>query len=396
VSATDERTVGLGVCGLGRGFTLMLPTFARDARFRLVAAANPSAPARERFTADFGGPAYGSMKELCADRSVEAIYIASPHQLHGEHVALAARAGKHVLVEKPLAITLDEGKAMVAAMEAAGVHMVVGPSHSFDAPYLKAREIVAGGTVGGLRMIHAVNYTDFLYRFRRPEELDTARGGGVVFSQGAHQIDIVRLLAGGLVETVRAQTGIWDKARPTESAYVALMTFAGGAFASLTYSGHGHFDSDEFAGWHGELGRRKDPAAYGAARRALAAAGAAEADAKRARNYGQPGAALGPDSPPPDAHEHFGVVIASCDGADLRPVPEGVMVYGDAERRLEPVPLPAIPRQAVMDELYGAVVHGQAPLHSGAWGLATLEVCLGILESARTGREVAMTLQVGI
>jgi phthalate 4,5-cis-dihydrodiol dehydrogenase len=123
-------------------------------------------------------------------------------------------------------------------------------------------------------------------------------------------------------------------------------------------------------------------------------AGAAEADAKRARNYGQPGAALGPDSPSPDAHEHFGVVIASCEGADLRPTPEGVMVYGDAERRLEPVPLPPIPRQAVMDELHGAVVHGQAPLHSGAWGLATLEVCLGILESARTGREVAMTLQV--
>ena len=115
-------------------------------------------------------------------------------------------------------------------------------------------------------MITALNFTDFLYRPRRPEELDTARGGGVVFSQGAHQVDVVRLLAGGHVRTVRASTGAWDPARPTEGAYSALLTFADGAFASLTYSGYAHFDSDEFCGWIGETGQPKDPARYGAAR----------------------------------------------------------------------------------------------------------------------------------
>src|SRR5690606_7868084 len=124
--------------------------------------------------------------------------------------------------------------------------------------------------------------------------------------------------------------------------------------------------------------RRKDPAAYGGARRALAGVGAAEAEGKRARNYGHAGAAVALGGPPPDAHEHFGVVIASCEGADLRPVPQGVMVYGDADKQLERVPLTTIPRKAVMDELYDAVVHDRAPLHDGAWGLATLEVCLAI------------------
>ena len=60
-------------------------------------------------------------------------------------------------------------------------------------------------------MITALNYTDFLYRPRRPEELDTAQGGGAVFNQAAHQVDIVRLLGGGRVKSVRAATGAWDR-----------------------------------------------------------------------------------------------------------------------------------------------------------------------------------------
>ena len=61
-------------------------------------------------------------------------------------------------------------------------------------------------------MINAINYTDYLYRPRRPEELDTAQGGGAVFNQAAHQVDIVRLLGGGRVTSVRAATGAWDRA----------------------------------------------------------------------------------------------------------------------------------------------------------------------------------------
>jgi phthalate 4,5-cis-dihydrodiol dehydrogenase len=331
------RQVGLAVVGLGRAFTLMLPTFGRDDRFRLAAATTPGAEAHLAFTAEFDAPTYENVEALCRDPDVEAVYVASPHQFHAEHVELAARAGKHILVEKPLAVTLAEGKAMVAAAKAAGVQMVVGPSHGFDAPVRRAREIIAGGTVGRLRMIHALNYTDFLYRPRRPEELDTAQGGGVVFSQAVHQVDVARLLGGGMVRTVRAITGNWDPARPTEGAYSLQLDFEDGAFASLTYSGYGRFDSDEFMGWRGELGQAKGPADYGKARRALGAAATAadEVALKRRRAYGRDGVGLSTESPPPAAHEHF-----------------------------------------------------------GAWGLATLEVCLAILQSAREGRAIAMKLQV--
>ncbi len=392
------RKLRLGVAGLGRAFMLMLPTLARHPRLELVAAADPRPEARARFVADFGGCAHETVEALCADSAVEAVYVASPHQFHVRHVALAAAAGRHVLVEKPMALTLDDARAMIAAADAAGIQLVVGHSHGFDAPYLRARALIDSGAYGRVRMINAMNFTDFLYRPRRPEELVTAEGGGAVFSQAPHQIEIVRLLGGGRVRSVRAATGMWDPARPTEGAYSAFLTFEDGAFASLTYSGYGHFDTDEFCGWTGEMGLPRDPRAYGTARAALAklASPAEEAAAKNRRAYGLDPAASVTMGGPQALHNHFGLVVVSCDGADLRPQPDGVMIYGHDERRLDPLPPPAVPRAEVIDELYEAVVDGRPPLHSGAWSLATLEVCLGILRSAAEGREVTLAHQTGL
>jgi phthalate 4,5-cis-dihydrodiol dehydrogenase len=392
----SERVLQLGVIGLGRAFTLMLPTFAGDKRVRLVAAADPRPEARAQFTADFG-PAYATAEELCADPAVEAVYISSPHQMHAEHVRAAAKAGKHVLVEKPIAITLEDCHSMIDAARAAGVYLIVGHSHSFNRPILRLREIIDSGTVGDVRMITTMNYTDFLYRPRRPEELDTARGGGVIFSQGAHQIDILRMIGGGKVKTVTAGTGSWDPERPTEGAYTALLHFENGAFASGVYSGYGHFDSDELTEWIGELGNKKDQSRYGAARKALRAVADpnAEATLKNARTYGGP--AYSPAAPTPGLqHQHFGFLVASCERADLRPLPSGIMIYADETQRFEALPAPVVPRSEVIDELYDAVVNGKPPVHTGEWARATLEVCLAVLQSARDGKQIALKHQVGL
>ena len=384
----------LGVAGLGRAFTLMLPALTRHPRVVLAAAADPRPEARVRFAADFGARTHESVEALCADDGVDAIYVATPHEHHAAHAIAAARHGKHVLVEKPMAVTLDEADAMVAAARAAGVRLVVGPSHSFDAPIVRTRELIASGRFGAVRMVTGLAFTDFLYRPRRPEELDTARGGGVVFSQAAHHIDIVRLLAGGRVATVRALTGSWDARRPTEGAYAALLAFEGGAFASLTYSGYGHYDSDELCEGVSELGHAKDPAGHGRARRELALAGDADAEAaaKNARNYGGAAFRAAPAEPP--WHEHFGFLVACCERADLRPTPKGVWIHEDAQRRFEPLEKPVVPRAAVIDELCDAIDSGRAPLHRGEWSRATLEACLAILRSAREGREVGLERQV--
>ena len=400
-----ERRLRMGIAGLGRAFTVMLPTLVADPRVELVAAADPRSEATQRAAADFGARAYDTVEALCADPDVEVVYVATPHEDHAAHVAIATSHGKHVLGEKPMAITLAECRQMIAAAARAGVCLIVGHSHSFDRPILRTREIIGSGAVGPVRMINAQYYTDFLYRPRRPEELITERGGGVVFSQGAHQIDIVRLLGGGRVRIVRALTGAWDSDRPTEGAFAALLTFEDGAFASLVYSGYAHFDSDELYGGVSELGAPKDASQYGSARRNLrrAANAAQETALKHARNYG--GAAYPKQTAAPSPagdtdgarwHEHFGLILVSCDRADLRPLPTGVMVYGDSEARLDPLPRPDVPRAEVVDELYDAVVHGSAPLHSGEWAMASLEVCLAILQSAREQREITLAHQVAV
>jgi phthalate 4,5-cis-dihydrodiol dehydrogenase len=375
----------------------MLPTFTGDGRIELVAAADPREEARARFAADFGARVYDTVQGLCADADVEAVYVATPHQFHAAHVAVAASHRKHVLVEKPMAITLPDCLAMIEATRTAGVKLVVGHSHSFNAPILRARTLIDSGAVGRVRMITAQNFTDFMYRPRRPEELDTASGGGVLFSQAAHQIDIVRLLGGGLVRSVRAATGAWDPARPSEGAYSALLTFEDGAFASATYSGYGHFDSDEFCGWIGEMGQTKDPGRYGSARRLLQELSSADQETalKSARTYGGAtySASAGPEPP---LHQHFGPLIISCERADLRPLPTGVMIYADDAQRLDPLPPPIVPRAEVIDEFYDAVILDRPPIHSGEWALATTEVCLAMLQSAREGAEVRLGHQVGL
>jgi DNA-binding MarR family transcriptional regulator len=245
------------------------------------------------------------------------------------------------------------------------VHLVVGHSHSFDAPVRHLRGLIDSGRYGNARMINAINYTDYLYRPRRPEELDTALGGGAIFNQAAHQIDIVRLLGGGRVASVRAATGAWDRTRPTEGAYAALLTFENGVFASLTYSGYGNFDSDEFQGWIGEMGQKKTP--YAAARHRFDNQ-QDEVAFKNARNYGGPD--FRPSAGQDLAHQNFGTLLVSCERADLRALPNGVMVYQNGSAQLDPLPMPKIPRVEVIDELYDAVVMGQPPLHDGAWAMA--------------------------
>jgi phthalate 4,5-cis-dihydrodiol dehydrogenase len=381
----SDRVLRFGVVGLGRGFMLMRPTFLTDPRCRLVAAADPRPEARAAFEAEFAGRSYADAADLCVDPDVEVVYVASPHQHHADQAIAAARAGKHVLVEKPMALDLAACREMTAAASKAGVQLIVGPSHSYDEPIARTAGLIASGEYGAVRMVTAVTFTDFLYRPRRPEELDTAKGGGVVFSQAAHQIDVVRRLVGAPIRSVRALTHAWDRARPADGAYQALLTFATGASASLTYSGYGRFDTDALMDWVGETGARRDPDDYAAARRRLA--GASEAELKRARAYGA-------ESPrpadPPEFHEHFGWVLASCDRADLRPTASAIEVYGETERRTIALPPPAVPRAGVIDEVWDAVVEGRAPLHSGAWGADNLAACLAILRSSAEGREVAI------
>jgi phthalate 4,5-cis-dihydrodiol dehydrogenase len=284
---------------------VMVQAAAAHPGYVLRAAADPHEGPRSAFARDFNASAYRDLAELVADPAVEVVYIATPHQFHAEHARLAAEQGKHIILEKPMALTLADCDAIIDIVEQHKVHLIVGHTHAFDPAVRAIRKLVASGEMGALGMINSFNYTNFLYRPRRPEELDTSKGGGILFNQVPHQIDTARLIGGGLVRSVRAQASVLDPSRPTEGSCVAFLQFENGAAASLVYSGYDHFDSDE---WHFSIAERgADKAlAHGSARRALA--GATEETKLRTENY-----AYGSVNAPPPAHQpHFGLTIVTC------------------------------------------------------------------------------------
>ena len=258
---------------------------------------------------------------------------------------------------------------MTAAAKLSGKILLAGHSQAMAAPIRKMAELVSSGEHGRLAMVHTWHYTDWLYRPRLPDELDEGQGGGVVFRQSPHQVDIVRVIAAEPVTSVRAATFDLDPQRAATGAYTAFLGFASGAAATLVYSGYGRLDAAELTFGQGRPDIRQARGLSAAEERALKEELRVPATA---------------------AHPFFGLTVATCQRADLRQSPHGLFVYDDAGRREIELPANELRGQAELEELYDAVVHGRPPVHDGRWGQATHEVTLAMLESARLGREISL------
>jgi phthalate 4,5-cis-dihydrodiol dehydrogenase len=383
--------VGLGIAGLGMAGAVMVRAAAGHPGVKICAAADPHDAPRAAFVRDFNVPAYADVRQLCDDPTVEIVYIATPHQFHAEHAALAAAAGKHIILEKPMALTLADCDAILAAVERADVRLIVGHTHGFDPAVRTMRSILAAGEIGALGMIAAWNYTNFLYRPRRPEELDTAQGGGILFNQVPHQIDMVRTIGGGRLRSVRAQINALDPARPTEGGAVAFLEFEDGAAASLVYGGYDFFDSDELHFWVNERGAAKQADQHGAARRALATRRAEETRLRVERF------AYGAEAAPSPTHQpHFGLMIVTCSRGEMRASADGLFIYDvNGRREIALPPSGAMPgRSEVLDDMVAAIRTGKPVLQDGRWARANVEVTLALLQSARERREIILQHQV--
>jgi phthalate 4,5-cis-dihydrodiol dehydrogenase len=370
---------------------VMVQAAAAHPGYALRAAADPHPGPRDAFARDFNASAYADMKELCADPAVEVIYIATPHQFHAPHAIMAAEHGKHVILEKPMALTLADCDAIIAAVERNKVQLIVGHTHAFDPAVRAMRGMIARGELGKLGMINSFNYTTYLYRPRRPEELDTSKGGGILFNQVPHQIDTVRLLGGGMVKSVRAHTNVLDPSRPTEAGCIAFLQFENGVAASMVYGGYDFFDSDE---WHFGVGEGGAPKTitHGGARRALAQEKEESGLRTKTLSYGARRIDM------PASQPHFGVTIVTCAGGEMRASKDGVLVYNrDGVREVALPRGEGMPgRQEVLDDMAAAISSGKKPVHDGRWGKATVEVVLAIQRSSREGREIALEHQVAV
>ncbi len=405
-----DSVLRLGFAGLGEAATRVLPEIAELPYIKVTAAADLRRNAVEKFQRDFKGEAYESIEQLCQSPNVDAVYVATPHEHHAKHTLIALKNRKHVIVEKPMALTLEECEEMNATADSYGVKLLCGHTKSFDPPIRKMREIVKSGELGKICMIHTWNFNDFMVRPYPDHELAMSRG--VVLNQGPHQVDIVRLLGGGMVKSVRAMAGRWDQTRPGEGAYTCYLEFENGVPATLVYSGYGYFDTSELHWWIGEGGQPRDPDANLKTRKrynSISGPGREKAieGFKEQLRYGARDHSGGPvghgweldEQRPGQGRRHqkyFGPLIVTCERGDLRQSQDGILIYGDEGKKEVPLAQAMVGRQAEITELYEAVINDRPVFHDGRWGEATLEVCLGILQSAAERREIYMSHQVPV
>ena len=385
----------LGMAGLGVASTQILPPIAKLPFIKITAAADMRADAVAKFREQYHAEGYATIEELCASPNVDAVYIATPNSLHAEHAIIAAKHKKHIIVEKPMAMNLTECDAMNEAADRYGVKLLCGHTHSFDPPIRKIREIVKSGELGKLCMIHSWNYNEFMYRPRMKHELAMTRG--VVLNQGPHHVDIVRLIGGGLVRSVRAMTGVWDSARQWEGSYTCYLEFADGTPATLVYSGYGFFDTAELFNWVGEGGQHRAPETNLAVRAKLREVRTAEEEEQLKEGMRFGGSREGEFSHVWSGERKqpfFGHTVVSCQRGDIRQTPDGLKIYGETAQREIQLPAGSRGREAEVEELYDAVVKGRPVFHGGRWGAATLEVCLAMLESAKQRKEMLLSHQV--
>ena len=397
--SANGPVLNLGIIGLGGGASQMLPAFARHSRVSVTAAADIDQDQLDKFRTQYEGETFLSAEAICRSPSIDVVYIATPNQFHSEHALIALENKKHVYMEKPMTLTLEEADVMIQAAERNGMQLAVNVKHSFEPRIRKIREMVVSEELGKLRMLNYWYFNDWLYSPRTAEELTPELGGGVPWRQGPHQFDILRTIAGGLVRTVRATTGVWDETRPVPGCYSSFLEFENGVVATAVYSGYDHFNSRELTYRVDEGDAWPDPPVHAKARTALREAGSKEAEMamKRDRRFGGSGrdpAGAAPGQRRPTPWILGGPLVASFDKGDVRLTPNGLMVYGEEEKW--EIPLPSLPdgRDGIIDEVYQSVVNGRRPSNDGHWGKATLEVVLALFQSGKERREIQMSHQV--
>jgi phthalate 4,5-cis-dihydrodiol dehydrogenase len=390
------RKLKLGIVGIGVGASEILPAMEQIAEFQLVAAADVNPRVLETFRQRYGAKTYDSVEKLCVDPEVEAVWVSTPNRFHAAHTIIAANAGKHVVVEKPMAISLTEAEKMIEAAIKNKVKLLCGHTQSFGPHIRTMRKIIRSGELGRLCALHVWAYTDWMLRPRTADELDINQGGGVPYRQGPHQIDTLRLLGGGLVRSVRGSTGQWFKGRPIPGYYSGFMEFEDGTPATLMHNGYGYFLASELVPWGGQNSRYSE-AERAAVRKALLDGTRNENADKDAMRIGGANESEIRDRSKvkPWLPNDLGILVATCERGDIRQSQHGLFVHSDAGT--EDVPLIGAggpSRRGELMELYNAVVLDKPIRHTGPWGMATLEVCLAIIQSAKERKEIYLQHQV--
>ena len=393
---TATKPLKLGVIGIGVGAAEMLPPMERAEYIDLFAGADINPDVRNRFKERYPeARVYESAEALVKDPDVEAVWISTPNMYHAPMTILAAEHGKHVVVEKPMALSMEQAEQMVEACKKNGVHLVAGHTQSFMPHVRLMRQIVRSGELGALGAINVLAYTDWMIRPRTWEELDPEQGGGMVYRQTPHQIDSVRLIGGGKIKTVRGSYGQWMKERPIPGYYSAFMEFESGVSAIAIHNGYGYFVASELVPW-GDANTRYTPEERTEIKRQMRAGTREENSEKLSLRIGGEAERQIFRSEREELWKpnDLGILLVSCERGEIRQSAHGLYVYDDSGLKELKFSSHPLDRDQELEELFNAVRGGKPVFHSGEWGMATLEVGMAINEATKTHQDIVLSHQV--
>ncbi len=233
MNTSQDTRLRIGILGAANIARAFISGVAASATVRVSAIASRDIDKARRFANATGVQgAYGSYEQLLADPAIDAIYNPLPNVLHAEWSIRACEAGKHVLCEKPLAVTGGEARAMFAAARRHGVVLVEGFPYRAQPHALKLKELVTGGAIGRVQTMHAA------FGFTLTDEanirLNPTLGGGALMDLGTYPVSLTRLVAGERPTRVQALAR-WHRSG-VDQTLVASMEHAGGLLAQISCS----------------------------------------------------------------------------------------------------------------------------------------------------------------
>ena len=245
------RTVRWGVLPTASIATeKVIPGLGRADRSEVLAIASRDGERARATAGRLGIPrAYGSYEALLADPDVDAVYIPLPNHLHAEWTAAAARAGKHVLCEKPLAMTAAEAQRMVDACRDRGVLLMEAFMYRLHPSWVAVRELVNAGRIGRLVAVDSW----FSYFNDDPANIRNIRafGGGALFDIGCYSVNLSRMLFGA--EPARVQAAITrDPVSGVDVLTSGILEFASGV---ATFTCSTRMEDDQRVDVYGAQGR---------------------------------------------------------------------------------------------------------------------------------------------
>lgn len=229
--------IGIGIIGAGSFATNHAKAIGETSGSKLVAASRRSSVELDQFTKQHRITGYSDYRDLLEDPNVDAVIVATPHQTHARISMDAASAGKHILLEKPMATNLVDCDRIIQATHASGVTLMIGHSMQFMRSSRLAKDIVDSGELG--QIIYGTGHVAkaWMTPNRRDWHLNDPIGGGMLLTVGIHYIDLLTWLYGSKVSSVRANLSTMIHDQKADDAALIFLQYENGATAAVSSTG---------------------------------------------------------------------------------------------------------------------------------------------------------------